>query len=70
MHFLDVRGLLSDDSLINDTAPATFREWNTDQMLQVKSPKGNHEVCIQNQVNEFQFCELTIFKIGLNLKIW
>ena len=40
----DVRGLLADDSLINDSAPSTFREWNTDQMLQVKSPNGSHEV--------------------------
>ena len=32
----DVRALLYDDSLINDTAPATFREYNTDQMIQVK----------------------------------
>jgi len=31
----DVRGLLADDSIINDTAPATFRQYNTDQMLQV-----------------------------------
>lgn len=32
----DVRGLLEDDSIINDTAPATFRQYNTDQMLQVQ----------------------------------
>lgn len=42
----DVRGLLRDDSIINDTAPATFREYNTDQMLQVNSPNGNHQVLI------------------------
>lgn len=36
----DVRTLLYDDSLINDTAPATFREYNTDQMLHVK--QGDH----------------------------
>lgn len=40
----DVRGLLYDDSLINDTAPAIFREYNTDQMLSVKN--GDHQVLI------------------------
>jgi len=42
----DIRGLLSDESIINDTAPSTFREYNTDQMLQVPSPGGNHKVLI------------------------
>jgi len=37
----DVRGLLSDESIINASAPATFREYNTDQMLQVQSPAGH-----------------------------
>jgi len=55
----DVRGLLPDDSLINDSAPATFREWNTDQMLQVKSPKGNHEVLISKygEVNDAEYLD-------------
>jgi hypothetical protein len=39
----DVRTLLPDEKLINDTAPATFREYNTDQMLRV--PNGDHQVC-------------------------
>jgi len=42
----DVRGLLSDESIINESAPSTFREYNTDQMLQVQSPGGNHKVLI------------------------
>jgi len=42
----DVRGLLSDESIINDSAPSTFKEYNTDQMLQVQSPGGNHKVLI------------------------
>jgi len=42
----DIRGLLSDESIINDTAPSTFREYNTDQMLQVPSPGGNHKLLI------------------------
>merc|ERR1719238_2240280 len=55
----DVRGLLSDDSIINGTAPATFREWNTDQMLQVKSPKGDHEVLISKygEVNNAEYLD-------------
>lgn len=55
----DVRGLLPDDSLINDSAPATFREWNTDQMLQVKSPKGDHEVLISKygEVNDAEYLD-------------
>jgi len=40
----DVRGLLEDDSIINDTAPATFRQYNTDQMLQVKN--GNSDALV------------------------
>ena len=32
----DVRGLLADqESIINDSAPATFHEYNTEQMIQV-----------------------------------
>jgi len=55
----DVRGLLPDDSVINDSAPATFREWNTDQMLQVKSPKGDHEVLITKfgEVNDAEYLD-------------
>mmetsp|Transcript_26635 Transcript_26635/g.41509 ORF Transcript_26635/g.41509 Transcript_26635/m.41509 type:complete len:278 (-) Transcript_26635:77-910(-) len=36
----DVRGLLADDTIINDSAPATFREYNTEQMIQVTN--GDH----------------------------
>lgn len=42
----DVRGLLQNDAILNDTAPATFREYNTEQMVQVKSPNGAHQVLI------------------------
>jgi len=41
----DVRALLPNESLINESAPRTFREYNTDQMVQVESPKG-HKVLI------------------------
>jgi len=41
----DVRALLPNESLINESAPKTFREYNTEQMVQVDSPKG-HKVLI------------------------
>jgi len=41
----DVRALLPRESLINESAPRTFREYNTEQMVQVDSPKG-HKVLI------------------------
>jgi capping protein alpha len=42
----DVRTLLQDDVLINEIAPTTFREYNTDQMLNVQSPAGSHQFLI------------------------
>jgi len=42
----DVRGLLRDDSIINETAPTTFREYNTEQFMTVQSPAGDHQVLI------------------------
>jgi len=42
---IDVRALLPNESLINESAPKTFREYNTEQMVQVDSPKG-HKVLI------------------------
>jgi capping protein alpha len=42
----DVRGLLSDESLLNTSAPATFREYNTDQLVEVQSPGHNHKTLI------------------------
>jgi len=55
----DIRGLLSDESVINDTAPSTFREYNTDQMLQVPSPGGNHKVLItkHGEVNPGEYLD-------------
>lgn len=44
MRLPDVRALLRDDSVLNSSAPDTFREYNQEQMLQVKSPGYNHEV--------------------------
>jgi len=42
----DVRALLPKESLINESAPRTFREYNCDQMVQVDSPGKGHKVLI------------------------
>eukprot|EP01098_Paradermamoeba_levis_P000284 TRINITY_DN1028_c0_g1_i1.p1 TRINITY_DN1028_c0_g1~~TRINITY_DN1028_c0_g1_i1.p1 ORF type:complete len:313 (-),score=80.29 TRINITY_DN1028_c0_g1_i1:126-974(-) len=42
----DVRGLLNDDALVNELAPSTFKEYNTDQMLAVDSPSGKGQILI------------------------
>jgi len=42
----DIRGILTDDSILNETAPATFREYNTEQYLPVQSPGYEHQVLI------------------------
>jgi len=42
----DVRGLLHNDEILNEIAPVTFKEYNTEQMLVVKSPNSDHKVLI------------------------
>jgi len=42
----DVRALLPNESWINESAPRTFREYNTEQMVQVESPGNSHKVLI------------------------
>jgi len=42
----DVRALLPNESMINESAPRTFREYNTEQMIQVESPGHQHKVLI------------------------
>jgi len=42
----DVRALVPNEGLINNTAPATFREYNTEQMVIVQSPNHDHKVLI------------------------
>lgn len=42
----DVRRLLPNESIINSTAPATFRQYNLDQMLIVESPSQGHKLVI------------------------
>ena len=38
----DIRGLLSNEALLNNSAPATFRQYNQEQMLAVASPAGHN----------------------------
>jgi len=38
----DIRGLLSNEALLNSSAPATFRQYNQEQMLAVASPAGHN----------------------------
>jgi len=45
----DVRGLLKDETLLNSSAPATFRAYNTDQFLEVSAPGGGHKLLITNE---------------------
>jgi len=42
----DVRALLPNENMINESAPRTFREYNTEQMIQVESPGHPHKVLI------------------------
>jgi len=42
----DVRSLLPNESMINESAPRTFREYNTEQMIAVDSPGNQHKVLI------------------------
>jgi len=42
----DVRALLPDQSLLNESAPRTFREYNTEQMIPIESPGHDHKVLI------------------------
>jgi len=42
----DVRSLLPNESMINESAPRTFREYNTEQMILVDSPGNAHKVLI------------------------
>jgi len=54
----DVRGLLQNDTLLNEIAPGTFKQYNTDQMLSADSGKG-HKVLITKfgEVNENEYVD-------------
>ena len=55
----DVRGLLPDESILNESAPNTFREWNTDQMLEVTPPGSSHQVLITKfgEISESEYLD-------------
>jgi len=42
----DIRALVPNEGLINNTAYATFREHNTEQMVMVESPNKEHKLLI------------------------
>jgi len=42
----DVRGLLQNDGLLNELAPTTFREYNTEQMLVLPAPNHQHKLLV------------------------
>jgi len=53
----DIRGLVSDESIINDVVPDAFREYNTEQMLTVDN--GDHKVviCKQAEVSSSEYLD-------------
>jgi len=55
----DVRGLLPDESILNETAPSTFREWNTEQFLEVTPPGSSHQVLITKfgEISESEYLD-------------
>jgi len=55
----DVRALIPNESLLNNAAPETFREYNTEQMLQVQSPNNKHQVLISKhgEVGESEYLD-------------
>ncbi|KAH3756020.1 subunit of heterodimeric actin capping protein cap32/34 [Pelomyxa schiedti] len=55
----DVRRLLPNESLLNSTAAATFKEYNCDQMVQVDAPGGTHKVLISKygEVGENEYVD-------------
>jgi len=55
----DVRGLLPNESLLNSSAPATFKAYNTDQYLEVQAPGGSHKVLItqEGEINANEYLD-------------
>jgi len=42
----DVRALLPQESMLNDSAPTTFKKYNEDQMVQADSQDGSHRFLV------------------------
>jgi len=55
----DVRGLLRDETLLNSSAPSTFRAYNTDQFLEVQAPGGSHKLLItgEGEINNGEYLD-------------
>jgi len=55
----DIRSILSNEAILNNTAAATFREYNTEQMVIVESPKHDHKVLITKygEVSDGEFLD-------------
>lgn len=53
----DIRGLVSDETIINDVVPEAFREYNTEQMLVVDH--GDHKIviCKEAQVGDNEYLD-------------
>jgi len=55
----DVRSLIPSEQLLNNHAAETFRDYNTDQMIQVLSPHNKHQVLItkHGEVGESEYVD-------------
>jgi capping protein alpha len=55
---IDVRTLLKDETILNASAPDTFREYNTEQMMSVKAPQ-DHQVliCTAGEVGDGEYID-------------
>jgi len=57
----DVRGLLNNDALLNELAPTSFKEYNTEQMLVLAVPNQTHKVLVTkfNEVSGEEYLDTT-----------
>jgi len=55
----DVRALIPSEQLLNNHAAETFRDYNTEQMIQVLSPQHKHQVLItkHGEVGESEYLD-------------
>jgi len=55
----DIRALVPNEGILNSTVGSTFREYNTEQMLVVDSPKHDHKVVISKngEVSDGEFLD-------------
>jgi len=53
----DIRGLLKNDSVLNQIAPTTFKQYNTDQMLKVKTSGGETLITKQGEISSNEYLD-------------